>query len=414
MASISDILLDQGRRAAEMRRQRANVWTPTIQQLANLPGQIMQDRQAADDRRVQQQDAAQDRQYRDLQIRQGEQEMSEAESERQRRQQLAEIVSDMSLYDEQGLFDKPKALSIAQSKGYATLGPDLDRYDNEHDASVFKRLSAGLELDAAKNPVPKTREIKTVGPDGSETIQVIEDRPGQTFTSTPRPPMREIVVKGPNGRPVKKLVPESELMQGIEQYEAPRAGAAPSFQARDVLNDAGQPVMANFDARTGQYTDPSTGQPIKNPRPVPSPLETQDARKFKQAEPILNAVSELSEKINTQSGLLAKMSGGVEKAKAQANYNDDVAEYEALISGFTPLVARALGHTGVLTQQDVDSVKALFPKPGDSKTLRDRKIARIRSIIGELETNASPGPSGSPNADGWIELAPGVRVREKP
>ena len=87
------------------------------------------------------------------------------------------------------------------------------------------------------------------------------------------------------------------------------------------------------------------------------------------------------------------MSGGAAKLAAKANYDDDVAEYEALVSGFTPLVARALGHTGVLTQQDVDSVKALFPKPGDGKSLRDRKVARIKSIIGTLERNADPtGP----------------------
>lgn len=180
----------------------------------------------------------------------------------------------------------------------------------------------------------------------------------------------------------------------------PVAGAQASFQAKEVLGDDGKSTMANFDARTGGYTRIDNGKPIKNPRPIPSALESQDARKFKQADPILRSVDELSEKINTQTGLIAKMSGGVEKVKAQANYNDDVAEYTALIEGFTPLVARALGHTGVLTQQDVDSVKALFPKPGDSKSLRDRKTARIKSIIGDLEAGADGAgattPSGKP------------------
>lgn len=249
-----------------------------------------------------------------------------------------------------------------------------------------------------------TREIKTLGADGTETIQIVEDAPGQSFTSTPpkpKPDMREIVVKGPNGRPMKKLVPAEALEAGIEQYEAPRGDAQQSFQAKEVLNDDGKPVTANFDARSGKYFD-AAGKQIVNPRPVPSAMETQDSRKFKQAEPILRSVSELSEKINTQTGLIAKMRGGAERVKAQANYNDDIAEYEALISGFTPLVARALGHIGVLTQQDVDSVKALFPKPGDSKSLRDRKIARIKTIIGELEAGANPATpsSGAPSPTG--------------
>ncbi len=87
------------------------------------------------------------------------------------------------------------------------------------------------------------------------------------------------------------------------------------------------------------------------------------------------------------------------------NLNDDIAEYEAMISGFTPLIARALGHTGVLTQQDVDSVKALFPRPGDSKSLRDRKVARIEQLMGAIENpGAAPGPTNTkPTADDLLK-----------
>ncbi len=169
---------------------------------------------------------------------------------------------------------------------------------------------------------------------------------------------------------------------------APDKSPAASFQAKEVLNDDGKPVMANYDSRTGVYTDITTGQPIKTPKPIPSMLEAMDARKFTKARPILSAVADLSERINTLQGVVAKASGGVEKQKAKINLNDDVAEYESLISGFTPMVARALGHTGVLTQQDVDSVKMLFPRPGDSKSLRDRKVARVMSIVGQLESAA--------------------------
>lgn len=178
--------------------------------------------------------------------------------------------------------------------------------------------------------------------------------------------------------------------------------AATRFQSKDVLNDAGKPVMANFDAVSGTYTDPQSGQPIKNPKPVPSAQEMMDSRKFQKSAPVLSAIGELSEKINTGSGLLAKARGGAEKIAAKANYDDDVAEYQALVSGFTPLVARSLGHTGVLTQQDVDSVKELFPKPGDSKTLRDRKVKRLMGIIGELE--GTEGVGGVAPKSGGIKI----------
>lgn len=118
---------------------------------------------------------------------------------------------------------------------------------------------------------------------------------------------------------------------------------------------------------------------------APTTQDRNTSKAYQRAEPILNGISELSEKINVNQGLAAKAIGEAERQKAKMNLNDDVAEYEAMISGFTPLIARSLGHTGVLTEQDVQSVKALFPRPGDSKSLRDRKVARIKTLMGQLE-----------------------------
>jgi len=132
--------------------------------------------------------------------------------------------------------------------------------------------------------------------------------------------------------------------------------------------------------------------------PAPTEAQRNEARQYAKAEPILASLSDLSERINTQQGAIARIAGAAERAKAQINLNDDVAEYESIISGFTPLIARALGHTGVLTEQDVQSVKAMFPRPGDSKSLRDRKIARIQQLMGAIE-GASAGGSATGTDD---------------
>jgi hypothetical protein len=124
---------------------------------------------------------------------------------------------------------------------------------------------------------------------------------------------------------------------------------------------------------------------------IVSDTERATLTSFKKIEPIISSISDLSERINTGQGIIAKAGGAIEKAKAQANLNDDVAEYQSLISGFTPLIARSVGHVGVLTQQDVDSVKALFPAPGDSKTLRDRKMAGIKRILGGVQEASRSG-----------------------
>lgn len=158
--------------------------------------------------------------------------------------------------------------------------------------------------------------------------------------------------------------------------------------AREVVQGPNGPLLV--DKETGK-TAPIMGpdnQPLKTAQ---SAAERMDSRKFQKSAPVLKAIGELSERINVNNGLYAKLAGGAEKLKAKANLDDDVAEYEALVSGFTPLIARSLGHTGVLTQQDVDSVKAIFPRPGDSKTLRDRKVNRLLGIVSELEQTEGVG-----------------------
>lgn len=101
-----------------------------------------------------------------------------------------------------------------------------------------------------------------------------------------------------------------------------------------------------------------------------------------QVETIMKGVADLTAKINKSEGLWAKVTGAYKSAAGAMNLDPDVAEYESLIQGATPFIARRMGHTGVLTQQDVDSVRAMFPKTGDSRTVRDRKIARVFSILG--------------------------------
>ena len=392
MPSLADILMMQGDAASRGLRQRGAIRGQQLADLGAVPGQIMQDRQQA---QMQRQKAAMDQ--AELQRRA----THDAAMLGQGQQRIDLDTAQFATEHDAAANQQAQAQAQEQRGRQAVLGW-LKQHGQTLPAGAAERMVAVMDMPGglkvvmdglAKAPEP----LKLTERDPSKDL--VNPMTGAVVAAgTPQPKMREVVVKGPNGRPVRKLVPEADLIAGVEEYRAPESGAMPAFQAKEVLGDDGKPVMASFDPRSNRWLTPA-GQSIANPRPVPSAAETQDARKFKQAAPILSGVSQLSERINTQAGLIAKMSGGVEKLKAQANYNDDVAEYEALISGFTPLVARALGHTGVLTQQDVDSVKALFPQPGNSKSLRDRKIARITSIIGDLEAGAGGTPSVTPPPD---------------
>jgi hypothetical protein len=232
-------------------------------------------------------------------------------------------------------------------------------------------------------------------------------------------------------------------------FTNPKTKTAKSLQPKEIVGPDEKPVYANYDPDTGKFLDAS-GKEIPNAQPfVREPAEKSgeferwreqfrkekgrepttgeiDARATKlrsvgpsiylsganerqeraqeftrenlerketlplaKAKPVFDSISELSERINVNQGVLAKAVGEVEKAKARVNLNDDVAEYQALVSGFTPLIARSVGHVGVLTEQDVQSVRQLFPKPGDSKSLRDRKIKRLMSIVGGVTESIS-------------------------
>lgn len=242
-----------------------------------------------------------------------------------------------------------------------------------------------------KNAPP---ERGTVVPAGAGYIPPGAKEPSYSQPNRPEPsdksitPFEEWQRQNP-GKPVGeyfKLSQQARPVFGMPQFVGTQDGKALVFQPQR----GGAGSMGTVEL---------PGQGPVQPRTEPADIRNQRMA-FGKAEPVLNSIAELSERINVNRGVVAKLIGGVEKAKAQANLNDDVAEYESLIAGFTPMVARAVGHVGVLTEQDVQSVRMMFPKPGDSKSLRDRKINRLKSIIAgvkdQIENVNSPA---APKAD---------------
>jgi hypothetical protein len=158
-------------------------------------------------------------------------------------------------------------------------------------------------------------------------------------------------------------------------------------------------IVRDFDPETGK------GRVRVEPR-VPGAsydtnlLPTADARNResakKRVQPLLDAITELSPRINTKQGMDAVFAGGWNKVQAAANYDDDVAEYVAVVEAFTPLLARAEGHTGVLTEADFTHAMRILPGLKDSGTLAQRKIARLNKILfGDETSAAAPAKAGS-------------------
>jgi hypothetical protein len=98
---------------------------------------------------------------------------------------LGTIIGAMDELDESGrarLY--PQAYSLA-----ARVYPDL-KYDAEYNPERWPELrSLGAQLRGDK--APGSREIKTRNADGSETVRIVADTPGQEFTSAAEPPKPE-------------------------------------------------------------------------------------------------------------------------------------------------------------------------------------------------------------------------------
>jgi len=275
---------------------------------------------------------------------------------------------------------------LQMALGQAPAGP-------EKGVLVGGRLVRPTSGDVVYEPPPEAGKpsfSEFVGEDGRRITEVrwpdgrVEYREGPTVGATPS-------AQQPTGS-----IQEYNLYAQQETASGRKPISFDAWQQREANRRPNQPQFTEvFDPEKGVSTLVEKRPGLELP-PPPTAQERNRSSSLNSITPILDGISELSEKINTGKGLMAKISGGVERARAEANYNDDVAEYEALISGFTPMVARAVGHTGVLTQQDVDSVRALFPRPGDSKSLRDRKIKRIKTVLGAQGMGDAPEvPSGT-------------------
>lgn len=124
-----------------------------------------------------------------------------------------------------------------------------------------------------------------------------------------------------------------------------------------------------------------------------------------------------------QGGLEARLGGLTRGAQATAGYNPEVQVYKAGVRGFVPLMARALGHVGVLTELDVERTEALFPKPGDTETEAMMKKAVLSDIMSgrrqppfQLQTAPAEEPSMPPSTagEGEIRTFNGRKYRLKP
>lgn len=395
---VTDILMQQGQQRAEAARAGGDIWGRAIQGVGNAVAGGIDAYQSGLAQKAKAQFEAQ----------KAEREAQKEEREFGLKREELDLKAEAARRDADADREKIRADKLA-----------FETNKNNYFARQLDRIEPFMSgpdggAGAFKEAVQHSAEF--LGPDEVEKLlQTPPEQYGQVFES--------IRQASPEWQERQKAKAEAEGKAGQQKFEndlatrkaddARRHDFATEAQARasaggsgavtlepkKVMDDEGNVVLANYNPKTGQYVKPN-GEPIKNPRDA-SDLTNRPPGKMNQAGPVVDAIDELSKKINTGSGPLATITGKLKQIAAGKNLDNDVAEYESIVSGFTPMIARALGHTGVLTEQDVQSVKALFPRPNDEEALRTRKVARIRDLMSKMEAQGgtAPAPTNSPKSD---------------
>lgn len=246
---------------------------------------------------------------------------------------------------------------------------------------VKEQAAAADEASAASNANAFNEIVSTIDPTASYDVRIRQAR-----AALAKVPSLDTTIQ-----------PQARLLIGQLLTQAERE--KPITFAPIVAQTPTGPVVVDRATREGKHITVDG----KDVGMVDTAEVRNRAAARRQALPVLDAIAELSERINTRTGVVAKITGAVERAAAQANLNDDISEYEAVVSGFTPMLARMVGHVGVLTEQDVDSVKVMLPRPTDSKSIRDRKVARIKSILKEQTTGDLSTPANNQDNDALLD-----------
>lgn len=275
----------------------------------------------------------------------------------------------------------PAVLSAALAAIRINLGPQmadaLQQSIAENPAGVLPFAKSLLTPTEQEKPVVVAEGAALVAPSGQELYRN-QGKP-QTVDQ-----MLAAALKAGDREEVNRLI--KFKAQEAAATRAPSQGPQPSYQRIETVDAAGNPVI--------QYMTP---EEVRKMGGVPtSPKTTAKASGPATVDAILGEIEGLSKIINTSAGgPMANVTGMMRRGAAASNLDNDVSEYTALVEGFIPMVARAVGHTGVLTQQDVDSVRALFPKPTDNATLAKNKLDRVRRIMQQMQSPDAPSGRAS-------------------
>ena len=364
---LADLLIERGRVAGDRARTSGAFWGNAVRGIAALPGQVQQ-RRAAE---AEAQQAAIDR---DL----------------SRQKTLTDMASTESLtqgrLSEQARAEEARAVAAKTEQVNAWLGEiasqtDLDVQRAAYRSGRSRLLEAGVLSDGdAPEYFPGTGWVKSklaLTLPAAERFKALfpEEKAPEPFTLSPGQQRF-----GPDGQPIASVAATPDAPAGFTLSEGQvRYGPDGAVIARGPAKvDTPEDPLAR---RERELRIAKLEADLKNASTGPA-----TPAKLEAVAPVLDEIEALSKKIfTTDLGPVTNVIGVARRGLAAVNLDNDVKEYRSLVRGFTPLMARAVGHNGVLTEQDVERTEMLFGDVGwlgtDNKTVAENKMARLKTIM---------------------------------
>lgn len=458
MATIAELLLEQGRQRAEQRQRQGELSNQTWQSLANIAAQygqnVRRDQHLAQQEAIEAPIRAQEAQMRGLQIQNAQ---GDIDARKAGQAQDAAFRQAMLAGDDDALaqVDPERASTYIRGRDALTAGK-IKNYDDVQRALAHKTQALAVIPDADKpaayqqaiteltqagilkpgsvtpefDPVAfqvmlahanriapptekKTREIKVRNADGSETIRIVEDTPGFTTTSAADVKKYPITVPGPNGQPIQKLVTDAELAQGIPAF---REAKSESTDVVQIMGPNGLPIWA--------LKKDAVGKPAAQaPRAVTGQERGVLAfyNRAKDAVAVLTEGGDQSlEQKMSKLGIVGQQRLGYEGIGSNYIKSEDEQRYRNAQRSFTEARLRKESGAAIPESEFENDRKTYFVQPGDSAdtvkqkaTLRQGVIDGLKFASGKAYEEFYGEPNISPaRAGGQAPVGPQPRVRK--
>lgn len=351
MATVAEILLAQGQHAADSRRHRGALWGQTIAGLSQVPGQIIADREA----------------QRAAQFQAGRQ---------QRADQRDEVdVGIRASKEDRERADAARALE-AEKNGEEAVEAWVEKYrtliGDEYAARVLTAIKMPGGLKTTLDTLMKAPEPFTLSP-GQTRFDSTGAPRASVPEKAPTPKQYEVVIKGPNGRPVKKLVTEGEMQGGVEQYEKP--DTSPAQEPLVAIMRGGKPILVRRSQAEGQT--PATTR--EQGRQVTDTTAGQLAEYDTSLDDL--AVLRTTVSGNKATGARAKAGAMLPNAVTEfTGWGADAKSKQAVIDRVKQVIGKAL-EGGVLRKEDEVKYTKILPTIGDPPSVVETKLAGLETAI---------------------------------